>query len=320
MFFMAPNSLKKQGDNKPFSAKELQSLDLTLKSSYLPLDLMFVGKASAHLRKDSKVNVAFRKTAQQAFITGAKKLQEKLPLTNKFLQAAGGLNPELDSNTAIRKLLALPSVLPVFQLLHQEEGSDEAVDKAEAAKVAYDREVRKFLSDCTAPPLSEGQRIDEWWANVFSQNRKTFPHLQTVVKSVLSVFHGPIVESTFNLMGDILDERSGRMAVDTLNAYQTCKYAIQASGKSSLDLFRREDVKRDPVSTVLHKNMESAHQAYVDELHRENEKRQEQLRMFRVEQVKVVSKRKAIEAARNSAKKARMHHLKQQAKRSTKKQ
>lgn len=307
VFFLQPERMRSHG--KPLSVKELLQLQIEDKSEHLPSDLIFVGKASAILhKKDTSDQASFRATCKEAFIAGAQALQEKLPLANGFLRAANGLNPALDSNSALRKMLTLPSFVPgVFC----KDGLDET--STEDAEATYDKEVRKFVHECQSSPPADNQRIDEWWANIFNANPKAFPHLQQVVKAVLCCFHGPVVESTFNLMGDVLDERSGRMAMETVSAFQTVKYSIKASGKSSLQLFRRNDVKRDPVNATLHQNMEGAHSMYLKRLEQHREDRARKLAQFKSEQAKVASKRKAIEASRSSAKKARLSHLKKQA-------
>ena len=44
----------------------------------------------------------------------------------------------------------------------------------------------------------------------------------------MSIFHGPQVESAFNLMGDVVDIRSTRMNTETLSAVQIVKYVFKA--------------------------------------------------------------------------------------------
>ena len=56
---------------------------------------------------------------------------------------------------------------------------------------------------------------------------------------------GSAVKSSFNLMGDSTEERSGPMSMATFSAFQTCKYAIRSTGKSSLQIFKRQDTFRD---------------------------------------------------------------------------
>lgn len=72
-----------------------------------------------------------------------------------------------------------------------------------------------------------------------------------LVKSGLSIFHGPRVESSFSLMNDVTDSQSRNMNVLTFNAVQTVKYNHQAREKTGMELFRREDVRYGEVDRVL---------------------------------------------------------------------
>ena len=47
-------------------------------------------------------------------------------------------------------------------------------------------------------------------------------------KFFLTVFHGPRVESSFSVMGHVMDKKSGRMNVSTYSAIQTVKYSLAA--------------------------------------------------------------------------------------------
>ena len=46
--------------------------------------------------------------------------------------------------------------------------------------------------------------------------------------ALLTIFHGPKVESSFSVMGDVMDKKSGRMNVSTCSAIQTVKYNLNA--------------------------------------------------------------------------------------------
>ena len=45
--------------------------------------------------------------------------------------------------------------------------------------------------------------VVKWWSQVMLSGK--YPALSKVVAAALSVFHGPQVESSFNLLGDIID-------------------------------------------------------------------------------------------------------------------
>ena len=90
----------------------------------------------------------------------------------------------------------------------------------------YDLEVRKLLVDAQLPSALDSKRdyIDclTWWISV----SKKCPVVFKVVRAVLSIFHGPRVESSFSTMGDIINKKSGRMNIETYAAIQTIKYAL----------------------------------------------------------------------------------------------
>ena len=46
--------------------------------------------------------------------------------------------------------------------------------------------------------------------------------------ALLTIFHGPRVESSFSVMGEVMDKKSGRMNISTYTAIQTVKYSLNA--------------------------------------------------------------------------------------------
>ena len=46
--------------------------------------------------------------------------------------------------------------------------------------------------------------------------------------ALLTIFHGPRVESSFSVMGEVMDKKSGRMNMSTYTAIQTVKYSSNA--------------------------------------------------------------------------------------------
>ena len=55
-------------------------------------------------------------------------------------------------------------------------------------------------------------RADNWW---WQLNEK-YPVLSKLSLAALTVFHGPRVESSFSVMGDVIVKKSGRMNVSTI--------------------------------------------------------------------------------------------------------
>lgn len=75
--------------------------------------------------------------------------------------------------------------------------------------------------------------------------------LSSIVRAALSIFTGPMVESSFSMMNDIIDSRSGRTEIDTYSAIMTVKYQLKSAGVTASNKFNRKDILRDPVDENL---------------------------------------------------------------------
>ena len=71
---------------------------------------------------------------------------------------------------------------------------------------------------------------------------------------MLSCFHGPRVEGSFNTMGDVIDPKSCRMNVQTYSAIQTVKYGLRAEQKTALKKFTRTDYLHEKVHYTVQKS------------------------------------------------------------------
>ena len=108
-----------------------------------------------------------------------------------------------------------------------------------------------------------------WWTEVFKTKR--YPALTKIINAVMSIFHGPQVESAFNLMGDVVDIRSTRMNTETLSAVQTVKYVFKARKTTALEYFKRNDVKKDPVRKSICVSLRKAALRYKKEQERKRQ-------------------------------------------------
>lgn len=70
-----------------------------------------------------------------------------------------------------------------------------------------------------------------------------YPALNQVVKAALSIFHGPVAESSFSLMNSIIDNRRTNMNMLTFSAVQTVKSQLQSRQKTAVEMFGHTDVK-----------------------------------------------------------------------------
>ena len=102
------------------------------------------------------------------------------------------------------------------------------------------------------PAYEDGMRVDVWWNKVRQSDK--YPVLSKVVLALCTIFHGPTVESCFN----IINPRTSRMSISLYNAYQTVKYHLHAHGKSAVQFFHRANVEFSPVDPDLVRNMSTA--------------------------------------------------------------
>ncbi|KAL2089343.1 hypothetical protein ACEWY4_014031 [Coilia grayii] len=194
--------------------------------------------------------VTFLARVRKAYTTTAVYLQKKLPLNSPTLIALSALDPLLRGRSqATIQLKRLGGMLSHLLPENQD----------------LQRELVHFNVDLTLPRYKEGDRVVEWWGHVFDQPGK-YPTLSALVKCCLSIFHGPRVESSFSLMNEVLDQRSGNMNVETFNAIQTVKYTLLSRGQTAIQMFRREDVKFGEVDRMMSKNISTAAATYRQRL------------------------------------------------------
>ena len=144
-------------------------------------------------------------------------------------------------------LVKLPNILPVLSNDDKEE---------------YGKEVRKLMIDQSLPSWTDDKDqgdIVSWWKLISVKYQCTFK----VVISALSIFCTPRVEGSFSIMSDIIDKKSSRMKVETLNVTQTIKYALYAAHPKectsrAVKHFRRIDKNYSPVDPLLASNMRLA--------------------------------------------------------------
>ena len=113
-------------------------------------------------------------------------------------------------------------------------------------------------------------RIDVWWAAVFASNK--YSALSKMVWALLSCFHGPQVESSFSIMGDVMGKQSGNMNIEIFSAIQTVKYKLSSQNKSAIDFFKKDNFLHDQIDNKLCRNMKTSYHEYQKQL--ENKKQE----------------------------------------------
>lgn len=180
----------------------------------------------------------FLQEVSKAYTLCAKYLQKKLPLQSQTLQSLSAIDPLLRGHSQtvlhLRKLMEkLGHLLPPDADTHLE--------------------ILQYDVDNTLPSFEDAVK---WWASVFDKGK--YPALCKAVKAAFSIFHGPLVESSFSVMGNVIDERSTSMNISTFSAIQTIKYTLQCRKQCGVEMFRRDDVKFAAVNRWLCGNIRSA--------------------------------------------------------------
>lgn len=229
------------------SVKHLKDLDLDDRSHQLKDRELGTGKYCLPLLqlclKDREKNFWLKEffcALRQAYIIAAKDLM-KLPLGNETLTHLSYLSPGLQRNTKTVAALSglarkLPKILtPTEQGMLDEEARAYTVDDV-LSVMAVNEEDSHFRLD------------KDWWVHVMS--RKTcgqlkYPVLSKMVKALLSVFTGPIVESSFNIMGDILEEDRTRLTTYNYESLAMIKSSLSAKGERAVTADISQKMKHD---------------------------------------------------------------------------
>lgn len=219
-------------------------------------------------------------------------LQDKLPLSNPLLKSLGAIHPEARGHA---QTLSYMQKLPTY--------ATTVLDEAETQE--YDQEIRKFHIDNSLPEM-KGTRIDHWWGK--DEVTKSYPNLSKLVQAILSCFHGPQVESSFNIMNDVIDNKSGRLNLETYSVIQTIKYRLSADEKTAIQFFQKKDYMHESVDKILCKNMNSSNREYKADLEKKRDEKLLKKRELDIRAKNTNSKRKAKELIANAAKKARLGH------------
>ena len=77
----------------------------------------------------------------------------------------------------------------------------------------------------------------------------------------LSCFHGPLVEASFNSMGNIMDSKRYSMSMDVFSSYLTTQYYFKAHDTNAVEYFSKTDPINDAVEKKLSDNIFTAHKS-----------------------------------------------------------
>ena len=173
------------------------------------------------------------------YIKAAQKLL-KLPLGNQTLRKLAVLDPGLaNHNQASKSIKALAHCLP--NVIDEASAGSLAV---EADKYTTDLQVQDFASNYIEQKMS----VDlDFWSKVFSLktfNEPRYPVLQLLISALLSIFSGPLIESTFNIMDDIVEKDRSKLTVENYEAIAIVKTTLKRQNVSAVNMVVDAQMKR----------------------------------------------------------------------------
>ena len=142
-------------------------------------------------------------------------------------------------------------------------------------------------------------------------NSGRYPHLSKVVAAALSIFHGPQVESSFNIMGDVIDAKKNRLNIETFSAIQSIKYSLRRRKTSAIDFTKREDPIFDPVNKKMCYNLRAAAARYKAQKDERAAAKMARKKGYKQNGQKSISKPEAKKAMEDAELKARQAHEKE---------
>ena len=128
-----------------------------------------------------------------------------MSLANPLLRTLSALDLSIRVHTrTLDELLKLPELVTNVLV-------DEELDE-------FDMQVRKYIIANDLPPYnSKTCQIDEWWGKIDDKNELLI--FKKMVCALLSCFHDHAIESSFSVMGDIMDVKSAIITVQTYASY-----------------------------------------------------------------------------------------------------
>ena len=172
----------------------------------------------------------------------------KFPLDSILLRRLSATDPKAIGHSSAASILKkLPRHFPT--VLKENE-----VDE-------YTKEVNRLQLDNNLPAIEDPNgkevRLDSWWAEVFDTER--YPHVEKIMKAVLSIFTAPHVEQSFSVMNNIITSKTNRMDVTTYSAIQRVKYNLKIAKTDTVTNYKRPDKVYSSVDSKQCYHMQTAY-------------------------------------------------------------
>ena len=199
---------------KPECIKDLQPkklVHLEIKQEMLQKEV-FLGQSTDKLL-EKRQEPEFVEKAKSAYKICTTYLLKKMPINNSMLRHLSAMDPQAQGNEITH------CHLKRFPLL-----ISNVLNKGEEQK--FVEEVYTYNVDDKLPSAfdvnGEAKRINKCWTEV--QRLDKYPNICKIVFVLLPCFSCPVVEISFSIMGNIMDETTNRLNIESLSTIQTIKY------------------------------------------------------------------------------------------------
>jgi hypothetical protein len=237
----------------------------------------------------------FYKALREGYGKAGMLLVTKLPLGNRQIANLSALDPIMRKETStLTSFEELARALP--NVVHADELGEL---RSEVRSYTVDSCIRNngWLELFLKKKKHNEERIDtDWWTKVFQimgpgTKKEKYPILSKLVKALLSIFCGPVVESSFNIMDDILESDRSSMSVENYEGISRVKYGLKKRGTTAVKMETNPKIRR-----ACH----NAYRSYKQFLKHKQAQKEKKMAEKVSHSVKLLKLKKAKEAAKKT--------------------
>lgn len=262
ILFMQPQEVPK------VSVKKLLKVDIGNEEKQLHNHNLYLGQfcfpEMQKARREKSKNpwlMKFLKDVRTGYQLAGKYLLQNLPLQNKTLKLMSSLDPELRvMDTTMTSLESLGDLLPnVISEDNRGKLHDEIRTYVSDSSLHHVYNLymdRKTNSSSPSSDMSSPRIDTDWWSIITSATSK-YHTLTRLIKALLTVFSGPLVEASFNIMDDIITDDRSKMSIENYEACAQIKYTLKSKKTTSTEM---------KISTSMRRCCNKAHKTYREHL------------------------------------------------------
>jgi hypothetical protein len=163
---------------------------------------------------------------REGYAKAAEFLLKNLPLENRNIMGLSCMNP-----AAVQEQNCMSSMLKLAEMLPN------VVTEREVEQL--DEELREFIEEPMVKTTAAGFNsevdciVKDFWVRVF---KPEYCLLSKLVKALLSVFCGPSVEATFNIMDDIITKDRSKLEPENYEAASFVRSVVKQKYRTAVNM------------------------------------------------------------------------------------